>query len=156
MSLTEPTLVRCPHCMGSGEILIPPEVATVEAYYFGCRREAGHYWHFPEHRTWNESTIPTAVGPKIHPKIDGGFCPGSIDGESYKRSRPEKQGEAALHHVDGWTVLSFWDNSVDARSNSSSSFVARGTWDYASMRAIAERQFARIWKRYTFDIVLIE
>lgn len=156
MISTEPTSAPCPHCKGTGQVSIPPEVATVEAYYFGCVREAGHYWHFPKHRGGSESTIRTAVGPSIHPRIDGGFCPGSIPGEDSRRSRPEKQGEALLHHVDGWTILSFWDNNVDQRSNSSSSFVARGTFNYASMRAIAEAQFPSIWKRYTFDITLAE
>lgn len=146
MSITESTVVPCSHCGGTGSVTLPPEIATVEAYYFGCHRESGHYWWYPDRLSdfrLREGAIITKVGAGIHPKIDSGFCP-----------RPDVQGNGKLTEIDGWTVLSFWDNSVDKRSNSSSSFVARGAYDFAAMKAIAEAQFPRVWKRYTFPIVL--
>jgi hypothetical protein len=153
-TMTQSHEAACPHCHGTGKVIVPSEVATIEAYYFGCQREAGHYW-------WRKYgghayDVEKIVGPNLHPRIDGGFCPGSVRGDPWKRTRPEIEGEAALHHVDGWTVLSFWDRSVDSRGASNSNFVARGARSYVIMRAIAEAQFPDVWKRFKFEVRLVE
>ena len=146
MSITEPTVVPCSHCKGTGSITLPPEIATVQAYYFGCQRESGHYWWRPDRLPYGTSShVAQTVGPNIHPKVDGGFCP-----------KRDVQGNAKLTEIDGWTILSFWDNSIDTRKNSSSSFVAKGSYDFDAMQAIAREQFPRVWKRYAFEIVLVE
>jgi hypothetical protein len=56
------------------------------------------------------SEIPVAIARRI----DGGFCPQIEDAQS---------GEARIHHVEGWTVLAFWDRSGDSRPSSHSTFV---------------------------------
>lgn len=146
MSITESKTVPCSHCNGTGSITLPPEIATIEAYYFGCQRESGHFWWRPDRLPYGASShVAQKVGPLIHPKIDSGFCP--------KRGI---QGHAKLTQIDGWTILSFWDNSVDSRPGSSSSFVARGAYDLTTMQAIAREQFPRVWKRYTFTIQIAE
>jgi hypothetical protein len=145
----------CPHCHGTGKVTVPPEVATVEAYYFGCQRTAGHHWWRPN-RTDTAYDVRKIVGANVGDHIDGGFCPGAVRGDVWKRTRPETEGEAALHHVDGWTVLSFWDRSVDARGACNSNFVARGTHTYPIMCAIAEAQFPEVWNRYKFEVRLVE
>ena len=146
MSLTESKVVPCSHCKGTGEITLPPEIATVQAYYFGCQQQSGHYWWRPDRLPCGSSShVQQAVGPSIHPKIDGGFCP-----------KRDIQGNAKLTEIDGWTILSFWDNSIDKRGQSSSSFVAKGSYDFDGMLAIAEAQFPSVWKRYSFPIVLVD
>jgi hypothetical protein len=152
-----PSLVTCPHCHGTGQVTIPPEVETIEAYYYGCAGEPGHCW-------WSSGLATRRPNyramvnkfPRIGCRIDGGLCPGSIEGKPYDRTRPEREGEAHIHHIDGWTVLAFWDRSVDSRGGCNSNFVARGTHDYATMRAIAEAQFPTVWKRFRFELKLID
>jgi hypothetical protein len=154
MSMTESREVSCPHCHGVGRVALPPEVATVEAYYFGCRGDKGHFWWRPY--GGHAYDVERIVAPSVRDHIDGGFCPGAVWGDSWKRTRPEVEGEAALHHVDGWTVLALWDRSVDERGACNSNFVARGTHEYVIMRAIAEAQFPDVWKRFKFEIRLVE
>lgn len=151
-----PTLVTCPHCHGTGQVTIPPEVETIEAYYFGCVGEAGHYWFGS--RLWTRPGYSEMADklPRIGLRIDSGFCPGTVDGKPFARTRPEREGEAHLHHIDDWTVLAFWDRSVDSRGGCNSNFVARGTHNYATMRSIAEAQFPEVWKRFRFELKLIE
>lgn len=151
--MLKPRDVPCAHCKGTGTITLPPEIATLEAYYYGCRWDKGHYWFDRRKRDWD---IEKIVGQNVSRRIDGGFCPGRVEGNIYKRTRDEVEGEASLNHVDGWTILSFWDRSVDPRGACNSNFVARGTWDYTTMRAIAEAQYPDIWDRYKFEIRLVE
>lgn len=144
----------CPHCKGTGKMELPSDLEKIEAYYFGCWGDTGYYWMAPD-RYMRTKDIVERVGPGVHPRIDGGFCPGSSRAYG-RKSRAEAEGEAALHHIDGWTVLALWDRSVDDRHGSNSNFVARGTHDYATMRAIAEARFPDVWCRFTFEIKLVE
>jgi len=154
-AITKPTEADCPHCKGLGRIQIPPWVETVEAYYFGCIDDAGHYWFDRYYQS---------VSRKDHilcgRHIDTGFCPGMPLDDRARRTRPEKVGEAALHHVgrapDNWTVLAWWDRSVDTRGNSNSNIVVRGTHDYPVMIAVANAQFERVMKRQVVELTLVE
>ncbi len=131
----------------------PAVVADPETYYFGCVGSPGHYWRDPTDSR-RQSSIEKRVGRSIHPRIDGGFCPGSVPGDPWKRTRSEVEGEAAVHHVDGWTILAFWDRSVDKRGACNSNFVALGEHDFAAMCEIAQRVFPRVWNRYQFAVRL--
>jgi hypothetical protein len=146
--------IPCPHCKGSGEVAVPADIETIEAYYFGCWERSGHFWH--SNKYTRERDIEARVGPGIADRIDSGFCPGKIPGEAYSRSRVEFEGEASLHHVDGWTILALWDRSIDHRGGCNSNFVVRGTHTYAVMCAIAEAQFPSVWHRFKFEIRLVE
>jgi hypothetical protein len=118
------------------------DVAKAEIYYFGYWGESGHYWHAPLYQT--RSAIVSRVGLKIYPKIDTGFCPGSVQ---------QAEGKANLHHVDGWTILSFWDRSGDKRGNSNSNFVVRGIWTLEDVLDAARAKFPDVMNRMKFPIV---
>lgn len=151
MSLLEAETVDCAYCKGTGKIIVPAEVETVEAYYYGCWQETGHYWHCG---TKKGRSVAQRIGIDVY-KVDTGFCPGAIPGsQSFSRSKVE--GEAALHHINEWTILSFWDNSIDDRPGSHSTFIVFGTYDYTIMCTIAERQFPSVWKRFKFSLKLVE
>lgn len=154
--LSEAHEVPCPHCGGSGKVTIPAGVETVECYYFGCWHDSGHYWR--DKGGYKSSREIDAALPEIfRRRIDGVYCPGTIPGQDYKRTRPEVEGEAALHHyVEGWTVLAYWDRSVDKRGASNSAFVARGVHDFATMLAIARAQYPHVLTRRTRPIILVE
>lgn len=140
--------VPCPHCGGTGQATIPADVETVSCLYFGCVHEAGHGW-FSRHLL-SAAADGRLVQPALGRHVDTGFAPGmSVGGPHDKRIFPEVEGDAALHHLPGgsWTVLSYWDRSVDSRPGSHSTFVAAGKHSYATMVAIIEAQFPSIWAR---------
>jgi hypothetical protein len=126
-------------------------VRDVEAYYYGCQNDTGHYWFAKDGEWMGRKSIiaklPESIGPY---KVDGGFCPGA------PKAHWGPSGHAAFHRVDGWSVLSFWDNSIEKRPGGCSTFVAKGTFHYATMREIAESQFPSVWKRFKFEIKLVE
>ena len=144
----------CCHCGGTGTITLPPEIETVEAHYFGCLGELGHYWH--NKNGCKRSLEISARLPAAFKRIDGGFCPGAVRGDLYARSCPEVEGEAALHHVEGWTVLAWWDRSVDRRGACNSAIVARGTHDFTTMMEIGKAQYPEVLDRQRKPIILVE
>ena len=150
-------MIKCKDCGGAGAIDVPDELATLEAYYFGCWDDSGHYWHTsPLKQYLPGRKIDERVPLQLRRgKIDSRFCPGVVDGENYK-SRSEAVGEGRLTHVEGWTVLGWWDRSIDSRPGSNSNIVAMGTWDYTVMIAIADAQFPTILSRQRTPIVLVE
>ncbi len=152
--------INCPHCAGTGKVIIPSDTETVQAFYYGCRGQIGHYWWQSERiggaQDWD---IEKVVGSKIHPRIDGGFCYGSADPNDRlrRRTRPEVEGEAVLTHIGGWTLLSFWDRSVDKRGGSNSSIVVCGdSHSFATMLTVAKEQFPGVMSRISFEIKLME
>lgn len=146
----------CAACRTSGAASL--DLDAIEAYHFGCWDEPGHGWHQRDNDYIPQRDVVRRVGPEIHPRIDGGFCPGA-PAPSDRLQRPTRsqvQGEAALHHLAGWTVLALWDRSVDTRGGSNAAFVALGTHDFTTMCAIAEAQFPTPWARVRGKLVLVE
>ena len=146
--------VACPHCSGTGKVKVPNDAETVETYFFGCWKEGGHYWCHPTNPHMRESEIEKRVPARLR-IIDGVFCPGHVDGDAYRRSRPEVEGEALLTHVDGWTVLGWWDRSVDRRGACNSNIVVRGTRSFAEMLFIGEMQMPHVMKRQKQSLRLV-
>lgn len=122
----------------------------MKVFYFGCHREAGHYFWVPGMQyAWGVvRLIPWR-------SVDPTLCPGADpDPNVYRRTRPEVEGEALLHHKDGWTALSFWDRSVDERGGCNSQFFAEGTHTFEEMLALAREHFPEVMKRFAFEIRL--
>lgn len=129
---------------------------TADTLYFGCVGSPGHFlwesdsrWARVEPRDWPASLRSPRMGPGA--MLDGRYAPGCVPDPSlpaWKR-KPTAQvdGAAALHHVDGWTVLASWDRSVDSRGGSNSVFVIRGTHDYEGACKLAEQAFPKVWER---------
>lgn len=151
--------VPCPHCAGSGSVTIAAEVSTVEVYYFGCWEQSGHYWRAPGGFKGGreiEAQLPEPLrGNGMGGGMDSKWCPGSAPGAPHKKTRAEVEGEAALHHVDGWTILAWWDRSVDHRGASNSNLVARGLHSWATMLEIGKAQFPSVMKRQRVHMVLV-
>lgn len=124
----------------------PVEPASVEAYYFGpWKGFPAHRWRDPSGRAADfhaKAFLPAA----LH-NLDATYCPGRGVGVRYPGTRPEVEGEASIHHVEDWTVLAWWDRSVDERPGANSNIVARGTWDFEAMVSIAKAQFVEVWAR---------
>jgi hypothetical protein len=86
-----------------------------------------------------------------------------LDGGLLPPYRPQTEGRAMLIHFLGmpespsiWTVLTFWDRSVDHRGNSCSAFVFRGNLTFTDACTKAREVFPRVWQRFTFLIYLDE
>lgn len=90
-----------------------------QIFYFGCWGGKGHF-------LWNAygrkcSQQEEEMIPFVWYKLDGSFV---ADHNKWK------QGNATLTVVDDHTILSFPDNSVDARSASHSTFIAGGVLSF--------------------------
>lgn len=128
-------------------------------FYFGPWDQSGHYLCDEhgrrvrlEHRgafPWNENGV-TGM-----PMIDGALQPRKPS--EYRHSKGEElpQGVAALHYLNGWTALCFWDRSVDKRGACNSNYFAEGIFTFDEMVAMAKTRFAYRWNKMAFEVVPI-
>jgi len=123
----------------------------MEPMYFGCWGEKGHYlWT----RSRRPALEPETLPPELHAhKLDGVYAP-RLPGKYAGDKGPEAaQGRATITHVAGWTVLAFWDRSVDDRGASNSAFVIPGELTFEQARDRAREAFPEVWRRFTFEVV---
>lgn len=116
-----------------------------EVFYFGCIKEPGHYlWTRHGHRIHHPShpELPEDFPVRIH-ILDGGLLP---------PCKQEIEGQAALWFTDGWTIISFWDRSVDKRGACNSSFIVRGVHTFEEAVKRAREVFPSVWRRFTFEV----
>jgi hypothetical protein len=111
-------------------------------FYFGPWDEPGHYL-FHE----GGLSVFRREGLGDFPWHEHGR---DIDGELQPKERA--QGVALLHHKDGWTALSFWDQSVDTRPGSNSNYFAEGTFTFEEMVEMARTRFAERWNKMNFTV----
>lgn len=112
-------------------------------FYYGCHVRLGHYLHDTDLKQVDGQPDPF---PCNWQRLDGGFLP--------KRDEEQVEGLASLTHFGRyWTVLSFWDRSVDHRKGSCSTFVMPFALTFEEACQRAEMAFPKIWKRFTFPIV---
>lgn len=83
--------------------------------YFGCIGVVGHYLHHGERGHIGDQPAHLTLGGKLWPAIDGKFCPPPSN----------ENGRYLVTKVEDWTIISWWDNSVDSRPGSYSTFLFR-------------------------------
>lgn len=121
-------------------------------YYFGPWDQPGHYLHDQSHRRiWPTTGM---IGPWRVDELDGGLCPNVSTEAAWKRTGPEIEGEAILHHKDGWTALAFWDRTVDTRMACCSVYVADAVLTFDEIVALAKDAFKTRWDRMRFEVRL--
>lgn len=112
-------------------------------FYFGCLDDIGHDLKAyplgtrPDQTPWRNVTPWGA-------EMDGTFAP---PGE-----HKDKQGAAALIHKDGWSMLSWWDRTVDSRRASNSAIIAKGAHTFEEMLELLRRSFPSVSHRQTIAI----
>lgn len=122
--------------------------------YFGPLKESGHFLFYEDGEKVflrdRRSICPWGD------EIDGRLQPGCPDPQDrlQRRTCPMREGEALLHHKDGWTALSLWDFTVDTRPGSSSTYLAKGTFTFEEMVELARTRFAERWNKMKFEIRL--
>lgn len=129
-------------------------------FYFGPWDRPGHYF-FNEFgisiREDKEQGFPFGHEyGKV--SVDGRLQPGCPDPNDRlrRKTRPEVEGEALLHHIQGWTALCFWDRSVDKRGACNSNYFAEGTYTFEEMIEMAKKRFAYRWNKINFEIKLVD
>lgn len=115
-----------------------------DAFYFGTYQGAGHYlrdlhWNS---RRYDRNGDGGWDAPFPWSNIDGGLTP--------PRGR---EGEAALHHKDGWTALAFVNYTDDNRGGSNSVFFFKGTLTFEEAVAATRALFPHVVERFAFEIV---
>lgn len=114
-----------------------------DVFYFGCWNEPGHYLHNPAgSRLHSERTLPHDFPCAIN-VLDTGFLPPNL---------PETEGRATVAHLNGWTILAFWDRSVDSRGKCNSAFVMRDTLDFDDAVLRSRAAFPNIYLRFKFQV----
>ena len=106
-----------------------------KVFYFGVL-DHGHFMYEP-----GDSLYLRELAQPWGEDVDGDLCPTSYE-----------NGLALLHHKDGWTALSFRDQSGDTRPGSHSTFLVRGTFTFDEMLALAKAQWADVFARMDFQI----
>lgn len=120
-------------------------------YYFGCWDGPGHYHFLPGGRIAPREAM---IGPKAGDftpwgwRIDTQLCP------RWQATGERVEGNAALHHRDGWTAVAFWDRSVDGRHNSCSVFAFEELLSFDEAVLKAKHFFPEVWARYRFTVRL--
>lgn len=123
-------------------------------YYFGCVGGPGHYFYGPDGRSLYGDEYRAHACPWREHEIDARLQPHrtGCDKRAYCGCGSMPEGQAVIHHKDGWTALSFWDRSVDGRSGCNSNFFIEGTYEFSAMLQLAREKFPSILARFTFEI----
>jgi len=119
-------------------------------YYFGCNKQAGHFWFTSVNKgeyliPHCSFSIPKELG-SIRTSIDSSFCPADTEVEGISNLWLLISGKKR------WTILSFWDHSVDSRPGSNSNFVIEGEHNFNKMINLITKYFPFIITRFHFDI----
>lgn len=114
---------------------------VVRILYFGCK--TGQPGHHLFHSEWWQ---PNQYDQK-HRRLDGGWTSHMLDGVYAPRDPREPQGKYAAHFVHGWTVVAWWDRSVDTRFKCNSAFLVEGLHAPAAAIEHAAKAFPSVIAR---------
>jgi len=109
-----------------------------QVFYFGCWGCVGHYLFDSNQRSVDTNLIP--------------FDWHKLDTKFIAEHNKWVNGKATLTIVDGHTILSFPDNSVDHRPASHSTFIAGGVFSFKRMVELSKLEFDKVWSRYNFEV----
>jgi hypothetical protein len=121
-----------------------------DVYFWGCVQSVGHYlWGFKGGRLANvrhDGRVPWKL-------VDGVLCPGA-DHNGYAESYRQVEGQAKLHHRDGWTALAWWDRSVDRRGGANAALFARGVLPAQEVVRLGRDRFQFVMQRFDYPIIV--
>src|SRR4051794_21605890 len=118
--------------------------------YNGCHERVGHFFFAPGMRSesfWDRDAYQ--LNRRELCKLDAGFAP----------QNTFAQGEAWFHvgNVNGvkYMVISFWDNSIDSRPGSHSTFLILGEpLCFNDAIAKCREMFKEVFVRFKFEVKL--
>lgn len=127
-----------------------------DAYFSGHMpgQQAGHYLRATSTPPGQHLESIGLAGTREVEKI---LVPSMLDTYFLGRDgRQQTEGEAVLWVrmvPDPWTVLTFWDRSVDTRFGCCASFLLKGALDFATALETARAAFPQVFARFSFEIV---
>jgi hypothetical protein len=108
-----------------------------DVLFWGCYRRAGHFLYGRGLRSVNHTgLLPASLQPM---RLDAQLAP---------KDPKQREGRARLHHLDGWTVIAWWDRSVDERMGSNSALLVRGTHSFGAVLLAAADAFPELLPRF--------
>ncbi len=121
----------------------PPEQPVTgetqpEVFYFGCVGQVGHHLHSKKRSGLRGNETPWEWS------IDAGIFKSANYGVLYTAKK------------DGWTLIFVWDNSVDSRPGSHSTFVAHQDMTTDELLNCAREQWPEIFSRRKFPHFTID
>lgn len=111
--------------------------------YYGCWDDTGHYYYDEHGMSMSRREMDRLM------KMPWGIY--EVDGGMQPRNN-QVEGEAVLVCKEDWTVLTFWDRTIDHRPGSLSAYVAKGTFTFDQMVAMAKARFSVRWNRMKFEV----
>jgi hypothetical protein len=116
-----------------------------EVLFFGCYSNvrpgyyaAGHYLYSKHRRADARTDTPWGY------KLDGGLLEGH--GNKFQDDK------YVVAKLDGWTAVSFWDNSGDSRGASNSAFVVHADITGEELLKLAREQWPEVFNRPSFPL----
>lgn len=110
---------------------------SIPIYYFGALMKGDHRCLFAPSKI-EIISAPQTLFPFPWEMLYGDFC----------HTRKREVGEITLVQVHGWTIISFWDNTISPTfSPDVSSFLAPGFYSTTEMRELALEYFPEVYQR---------
>lgn len=113
-----------------------------EPLYFGCLYRPGHYVF-----RLKDGGLDSLGYDRNYRWIV------ALDGILPPPQAHQVEGQATLSYVQGYSIIAFWDHSVDTRSNSNSVFLIPGKLEFDEVLGEARRMFPMIFERFEFEIM---
>ena len=110
----------------------------MDVYYFGCLDDRGG------HFAWEAEGRVSRTNPMrdLIQRTDGLFPPLGL----------EEEGIICCHFVHGFTVVAWWDRSIDTRGQSNSAFWIQGEHTASEALEIARKGFPGVFGRLTYEL----
>lgn len=87
-----------------------------QVFYFGCIDQPGHFlWRDERNKLYGAGFW--CIPRRLMYALDGAFCPDGI------KAYPQQRWLCSI--VPPWTIVAWWDRSVDSRPNCVSAFIGR-------------------------------
>ena len=118
----------------------PPEFSGdhMDVYYFGCLDDrGGHIAGEAEGKVLRRSQMRDIIE-----RTDGLFPPLGF----------EDEGVICRHFVHEFTVIAWWDRSIDTRGASNSAFWVQGEHTTEEALEIARQRFPTVFGRLTYEL----
>lgn len=113
-------------------------------FFFGCTHGTGHGCTIPGGKSLSYYKRPDPFGPSL----DSGYAPADSKQIEFRCKLTQK---------NGWTIIAFWDRTVDHRGQSNAAFVAEGLHTFDSIMELAEAKFPELFrKRFKDKLTLAE
>lgn len=113
----------------------------MDIFYFGCLEGKGHFLH--------------RAGRKCSPEnfevLPWGY---HLDGQVLERAGiPDNpDGRILFEQREGWTLIAFWDRSVDRRHGSNSAFLVPAIVSLEELLRLAREQWPQVMARLPFEL----